>query len=35
MLDLVLWFFLLAITPWAPWLARKLFSGVGGVFPGR
>ena len=31
MLDLVLWSFLLALTPWALGLARKLVSGVAGL----
>jgi hypothetical protein len=31
MLDLVLWSWLLALTPWAVWLALKLISGVAGL----
>ena len=31
MLDLVLWSCLLALTPWALGLARKLISGVAGL----
>jgi hypothetical protein len=31
MFDLVLWSFLVAVTPWALGLARKLISGVAGL----
>jgi hypothetical protein len=31
MLELVLWAFMLALAPWALWLAQKLISGVAGL----